>query len=130
MDATFKNCLMNGLPSCVIPYSSTTHGIMRVLLKEGMIRGFRFSNDSMGLEVFLKYLNAPSQGGATVEPAMHGCQLLSRTSRLYYVGLKELKRISKVHYPSIFILRTSNGIMSHFEALEHGYGGEVLCRFI
>jgi ribosomal protein S8 len=130
MDATFKNCLTNGLPSCTIPYTTTTHGIMRILLKDGMIRGFRFSDDSMGLEVFFKYLNAPSQGGATAEPAIHGVQLLSRPSRLFYVGLKELKRVSKAHYPSLFIVRTSQGVMSHFEALRHGYGGEVLCRFI
>jgi ribosomal protein S8 len=130
MDATIKNCITNGLPSCVIPYTTTTHGIMRVLLKEGMIRGFRFSNDAMGLEVFFKYLNASTQGGASVEPAIHGVQLLSRPTRLFYVGLKELKRVAKTHYPSIFIVRTSQGIMSHFEALRHGYGGEILCRFM
>ena len=56
-------------------YTTTTHGIMRILLKEGFLRGFRYSNDAFGLEVFFKYLNAPSQGGASIEPALHGVQV-------------------------------------------------------
>ena len=128
--ATIKNCIENGLPNCTVPHTSTTHGILRCLLSEGMIRGFKYSHDAMGFDVYLKYLNAPTLGGASAEAAIHGAQMLSRPTLPLFVNAKALKLMTKQYHPAIFMIRTAKGIKTHNEALRSNMGGEVICRFL
>ena len=69
---SLKACAENGLPSFVCPRTTTTTGVLRCLLHTGMLRGFRYSHQAMGYDVFVKFMVAATRGGGSAECAVHG----------------------------------------------------------
>lgn len=59
-----------------------------------------------------------------------GAQILSRPTMPFFLNCKAVRLMSKQYFPSIFMIRTSFGILTQFECLRRGIGGEVLCRFM
>lgn len=95
----------------VIEYSPSKQILpfLDILQDFGYIRGYRLIAVDCRLEILLKYRNR--------EPAISRIIAFSR-------------RKSNRRFPQqgIFILSTSQGLMSHFTAYKLGIGGEVLCH--
>lgn len=89
----------------------------KALLKKGYIRGIE-QNDEFNFNVLLKY----TQSGF---PVIRTIKLISKPGCRVYMSKKELAQ----HASSSFdiFLTTSNGILTHIEALKQDVGGEVLC---
>jgi len=115
-----RNGLLARKKSTVIPYSKIKEGIAQILSRLGFIHGFSVEEvNSFQKEIIvkLKYVNR--------EPAILGLQRESRPGRRTYVGSKYKNQNRPQH--SVFILTTSQGVLSDKAAREKGVGGELLC---
>jgi len=114
----------------ILPYCFVSRRISEILLQEGFIESIRILETSQ-LILYLKYKNISSY------------DRLKLTKPQYKISvIRGLKRISKpgirVYVPSkkipvmlqgmgVYIISTSQGIMTDKEARFHSLGGELLC---
>jgi ribosomal protein S8 len=56
-------------------------------------------------------------------------KLISKPSKSYFLSLHSIKLINKRLGASLLILSTSNGYLTHLQALEKGVGGEAVGLF-
>ena len=97
-----------------LDYSTNLLKIIKILRSEGYIRGF--SLKSSGIVVFLKYFNNRS--------TFKNLYLVSKPSRrVFYSHIDLLKKNKK---NGLFILNTSQGILSSKSAMNQNVGGEVI----
>ena len=102
------------------PYSKMNYAIAEILKEEGFIKSLDIVdvNDSIKrLKVALKYVDG--------ESVIHELKRLSRPSRRYYAGSKNLKPVKG--NLGISILSTNKGLMTDKKAKEMSVGGEVIC---
>jgi small subunit ribosomal protein S8 len=102
------------------PHSKMREGVLAVLQKEGLIRGFSVRDvrtNIKEIDVELKYYEN--------RPAIIKIQRVSRP------GCRVFRPIDEVKLPfnglGVAILSTSHGIMSDADARAANVGGEVLC---
>ena len=100
-------------------YTRTTRNVLRVLLNEGYILGFRVAGNQprQEIEVFLKYDEAN-------KPVIRRLRLISKASHRVHVGARNLVPVNQGL--GRLILSTDRGVMSDNEARKLGIGGEVL----
>jgi small subunit ribosomal protein S8 len=103
------------------PASKLRENLLRVLEREGYIRGFERFNARPGvdeLRVELKY----NEG----EPVINEITRVSKPGRRVYAKIKDLPKV--YNGLGISILSTPRGVMSDHEARQANVGGEVLCQ--
>ena len=103
------------------PASKLRENLLRVLEREGYIRGFERYTVRAGIEelkVELKY----NEG----EPVINEIMRVSKPGRRVYAKIKDLPKV--YNGLGISILSTPRGVMSDHEARQANVGGEVLCQ--
>ena len=104
----------------IVSYSYVIHAILQILLSEGYIDGFtqklRGSNIKF-FEVKLKYYN----GG----PVINQICRVSKSGKRCYCSAKDMPKF--YNGLGLYIISTSKGIMSDYNARKAGVGGEILC---
>jgi small subunit ribosomal protein S8 len=103
------------------PASKLRESLLRVLEKEGYIRGFeRYSvRDGIDeLRVELKY----SEGVPVINEIMR----VSKPGRRVYAKIADLQKV--YNGLGISIISTPRGVMSDQEARQANVGGEILCQ--
>ncbi|MSO97669.1 MAG: 30S ribosomal protein S8 [Rhodospirillaceae bacterium] len=110
-----------GKSSVLAPASKQRENVLRVLEREGYIRGFERLVQREGvdeLKIELKY----NEG----EPVISQIMRVSTPGRRVYAKIKDLPKI--YNGLGISILSTPRGVMSDNEARQANVGGEVLCQ--
>lgn len=108
------------LPSVRTAHSATLQSICNVLEREGYIRGSRveeIGNNKKDIIIELKYFEG--------EPAIKEIRRVSTSGRRNYSSVQKLPKVR--NGLGMFVLSTSKGVISDFEARQQNVGGEVLC---
>ena len=115
------NAYKAGHESVIIPHSSLKNEILRVLKDGGFVKDIEKKGKKIRkfLEAELKY-----EAG---EGALSGFQRISKPSRRFYAGIKDIKKIAKKGR-GILIISTPEGVMTAKDAEKAGVGGEVIVR--
>ena len=107
--------------SITTPASKLRESVLRVLEREGYIRGFERVSLRTGVDeikIELKY----NEG----EPVINKIERISKPGRRVYAKIKDLQKV--YNGLGISILSTPRGVMSDSEARQANVGGEVLCQ--
>ena len=116
-----RNAQMRNKSIVSSPMSKLRESILEVLKKEGYIRGYSVTKDSLGkeeLDIELKYDNKG--------PVISNITRISKPGRRVYSGAE---RIPFIHNGlGISIISTSKGIMSDNDARQQKVGGEIICK--
>ncbi|AHX04843.1 30S ribosomal protein S8 [Ehrlichia japonica] len=122
--ANFLTSIRNGQLSMnkvvVVSYSYVIHAILQILLSEGYIDGFTEKSKSSNIKFFevkLKYYN-----GA---PVISQIARISKPGKRSYCSAKSMPKF--YNGLGLYIVSTSKGIMSDYNARKSGVGGEILC---
>lgn len=116
-----RNGQQAGKSSVMAPASKARENVLRVLEREGYIRGFERSNQREGVDeikIELKY----NEG----EPVISQIMRVSTPGRRVYAKIKDLPKV--YNGLGISILSTPRGVMSDSEARQANVGGEILCQ--
>ena len=116
-----RNGQRAGKATITTPASGLRENLLRVLEREGYIRGFERYEVRQGIEelrVDLKY----NEGS----PVINEIQRVSKPGRRVYAKIKDLQKV--YNGLGISILSTPRGVMSDQEARQANVGGEVLCQ--
>ena len=110
----------------LIPHSRTKEAIARVLKQEGYIVDYKVL-DNQPQDILRIELKFKGERGNVVG-AITKIKLVSKPSRRFYVGKDGIG--SPAGGLGVFIVSTSQGILSGNEARQRGIGGEVLCEVL
>ena len=116
-----RNGQRAGKATITTPASGLRENLLRVLEREGYIRGFERYEVRQGIEelrVDLKYNDG--------SPVISEIQRVSKPGRRVYAKIKDLQKV--YNGLGISILSTPRGVMSDQEARQANVGGEVLCQ--
>lgn len=116
-----RNGQQAGKSSITAPASKHRESVLRVLEREGYIRGFERVEQRAGvgeLKIELKY----NEG----EPVISQIMRVSTPGRRVYAKIKDLQKI--YNGLGISILSTPRGVMSDHEARQANVGGEIICQ--
>lgn len=103
-----------------VPFSKIASGVLKVLESEGYIKGYKKDEadpKKPQLVVELKYLDG--------SPVIQEIKRSSKPGRRYYSKISALPKVR--NGLGIYILSTSKGVLSDYEARLNNVGGEVLC---
>ncbi len=111
-----------------IPASRFKEEILKVLVREGFIRGYeRVEVDGKPvLRVYLKYGKRRPGPDPRPEQVINHIRRISKPGRRVYVGVKEIPWVRRGL--GIAILSTSKGVLTDREARKLGVGGELICE--
>ena len=106
--------------SLVISASKLKVEIVKILQREGFIKGFEIVKDPKQdqIKVFLRY-------GPKREKVITNLKRVSKPGLRVYAGADNLPRV--LRGLGIAVVTTSQGVMTDKEARRKGIGGEVLC---
>ena len=108
-----------------MPASRIKVDIARILQDEGYIQGFKLLEEADGKPALSKTLRLFLKYGPHGEKLITGVQRISRPGRRVYFGRDEVPDVLAGLGTSI--LTTSRGVMTGWNAVKAGVGGEVLC---
>lgn len=120
MITRIRNGQQSRLSYVSAPFSKLRLGVLEVLKSEGYIRSFEKVSNNDGwpsLKIELKYLYG--------EPVIKKISKVSKSGKRHYSSIGDLPKY--YNGLGIFIVSTSKGIMSDYEAKVQNVGGEVLC---
>ena len=104
-----------------VPYSNIKRDIVRILDEMRFVKRFSVlkvdGHDT--LRVWLRY-------NKNDEPIITGMERISRPGLRHYVNAGDLYKLQQKL--GTMIVSTSNGVMTHKDALEKKIGGELICR--
>ena len=117
-----RNAQKSKLLGTIAPHSKMKMAVLQVLKDEGYIADYRateVSQNISSIEIALKY----SSSG---QPAIREISKVSKPGKRMYSSVDSLKE----YYSGmgIYVLSTSQGIMSDRTARTLGIGGEVVCK--
>jgi small subunit ribosomal protein S8 len=106
--------------SVSIPFSNFVFEIAKVLKREGFVGEIkkRGKQPKKELIISLKYIKE--------EPAISSIKMVSKPGQRTYKGYKDLGKVKGGR--GIYIVSTSQGILSSKEAFKKKAGGEVICE--
>lgn len=115
--STIKNAEDVGKPECIIkPASKLTGSVFKVMKDKGYISEFEFIDDGKA-GIFKVQLKGKINNCGVIRPR-------------HAVKTVEFEKWEKQFLPArgfgLLILSTSNGVMTHHEAIENGLGGQLL----
>ena len=117
-----KNASKNNYSSVSCDLTKLTKNFVDLLLKEGLIRGYKIKKskkNTFKIVILLKYINNA--------PVIRKIVRVSKPSRSVYVNVNTLYRHSPfVKGLYIFIISTSLGLMTDSEAWRLNLGGKIL----
>jgi small subunit ribosomal protein S8 len=116
-----RNAQHRKKPSLLSPASRLRRSVLDVLKREGYIQGYESFEERkgvQGLKIFLKYHDK--------QPVIQDVRRVSTPGRRVHKKIKELGLVR--NGLGIYILSTSQGILSDAEARMANVGGEVLCQ--
>jgi small subunit ribosomal protein S8 len=116
-----RNGQKAGLPVVMSPASRQRENVLKVLEREGYIRGFERYNVRPGIDeirIELKYHEG--------EPVINRIQRVSKPGRRVYSKVTDLPKV--FNGLGISILSTPRGVMSDSDARQANVGGEILCQ--
>ena len=119
--ARIRNGQKAGLATILCPASRQRENLLKVLEREGYIRGFERRVVRPGIDeirIELKYHEG--------EPVINRILRVSKPGRRVYSKVKDLPKV--FNGLGISILSTPRGVMSDSEARQANVGGEVLCQ--
>ena len=116
-----RNGMQAGHERVDVPASRLKEDLLKVLLEEGYIGGYRRVEETGRplLRISLKY---DHEG----EPIVNGLERISRPGRRVYRTAKEIPEV--LGGLGVSIVSTSKGITSGRKAREARLGGEILCQ--
>ncbi len=120
MVTRIRNGLRANKATVECSYSKFKIEILEVLKREGYIDAFSVSEVRKGISniiIELKYFAG--------KPAMKEIKMVSKSSRRVYSQLKDLALF--YNGLGIYVLSTSKGVMSDYEARSQNVSGEVIC---
>jgi small subunit ribosomal protein S8 len=115
--SVMKNAEMKGKGSCIIqPSSKLINGVLQVLKVKGYISGYDYIDDGRA-GVFHVKLSGNINNCGVIKPR-------------YPLKKEEFEKWESRYLPArdfgILLLTTTEGVMSQYEAKEHGIGGKLL----
>lgn len=119
--ARLRNAQLAKKSFTLVKSSKLVKAVLSVLEKEGYIQGYQEAIQENGLPIIkvdLKYY----QGDAVISEL----EMISKPGRRIYKTLADLPKARGGL--GIYILSSSRGVVSDFQARELRVGGEVLCR--
>ncbi len=121
MIARIKNGLRVQKNQVQVPHSKLKENIAKILVKEGILKDYKKTKkqNKEFLQLFLKYEDQQT-------PVISEIKRISKPGRRFYVGRKEMGRLTKGF--GFLILSTPKGVMTDKNAKKAGVGGEVICR--
>lgn len=99
----------------MLPKSKIKLEISRILKEEGYI--LCYANDKTNINIKLKYFKG--------KPVIANIKRISKPSLRIYKGKDQLTKLDDGL--GIVIISSSQGVMTSYEAINKGIGGEVLC---
>lgn len=116
-----KNGGLARKPAIKVPYSVFKEDILKVLAAQGFIASYSVETDGKkkDLAIWLKY--RPNSTRSVIQAV----EIKSRASQRIYVTQQDLKRLIRGRQ-KIGIVSTSQGVISHQDALRKRVGGELL----
>lgn len=105
-----------------IPASNVKKAVVNLLKENRYVEDMiELPDNKQGiLRVYLRY-------SKNDEPVLHGLERVSRPGRRAYWDAERI-RLSAHHMRGMFVVTTSQGLMTNFDAAQRGIGGEVVCR--
>ena len=103
-------------------YNNLCLAVVKLLYKEGFIQSFSIKkvsfNSNVELKIFitLRYFNN--------KPIFKNLKIVSTPSRLNYLNIKDLSKISNKKI--VLILSTNKGLLTSLECKKHKIGGKLL----
>ena len=103
-------------------YNNLCLAVVKLLYKEGFIQSFSIKrvsfNSNVELKIFitLRYFNN--------KPIFKNLRIVSTPSRLNYLNIKDLSKISNKKI--VLILSTNKGLLTSLECKKHKIGGKLL----
>jgi len=101
-----------------IPTTKKCLMVLRVLYREGLIRGYTYNK--YRIDVYVKFT------GSTTKPIIKHIQPISTSGRPIFVNTKTLAKL--VHSNEVFLISTPKGILTLKEALQQNVGGLLVCK--
>jgi ribosomal protein S8 len=117
-----KNASISKQEVVSIDYNKLCLGVVKLLYKEGFIQSFSIkrisfsSNVELKIFITLRYFNN--------KPIFKNLKIVSTPSRLNYLNIKDLSKISNKKI--ILILSTNKGLLTSLECKKHKIGGKLL----
>jgi small subunit ribosomal protein S8 len=118
--STIQNGQRAGLPKVEIPETRLCIILTRILVKEGLIGGYRVT-DEIPFKYIIFYLKY-TEGG----PAIETMKCVSKPGHPVYWFAEQIRKESGSS--STYMLATSFGMMTHRKAAKLGIGGTVICK--
>jgi len=115
-----RNAQMMFQKSIIINNSKHIKNILQVILTEGYIKCLNLIKID-GREYIKIFLNYDKNN----KPIINKIQIISKPGRRVYIKKNEMKNI---YDNGIYILSTSNGILSNLSAKKMKIGGEIICK--
>lgn len=114
-----KNSSLVGKEEMIVPFSKLKKDILEALKKAKFIDDYTHNKSGKPtITIKLKYYDK--------EPAIKDVRRISKISRRKYIGKDE---IPSKEGNRMWLLSTSQGILTGEECKEKGLGGELLCYF-
>jgi small subunit ribosomal protein S8 len=107
--------------SVLVKRSKLSVSILKVLRNEGFIRGFTFTEaDPYSIEVLLKYFKD--------KPVISYIKRISKPGRRIYMPVATLWKTS--NGLEVYIISTTQGILTDYQARKLNLGGEIICKIL
>lgn len=116
-----RNAQQAGLAKVACPASKHKEEILKLMLREGYIRGYKkvdIRNGISNFEIEMKYFDG--------NPVVSFIKKVSKPGRRVYSDAGSLPRV--YNGLGISIISTPKGLMTDAEARQANVGGEVICQ--
>lgn len=115
-----RNAFRAGHDQVSIGYSKFKESIVKVLVDEGYLHGYRIvEGDHREIEVDIKY-------GEDGKPAIRGLERVSKPGLRVYVRRDTIPYVK--NGLGVAVISTSHGVLPDYTARKEGVGGEFVCR--
>lgn len=111
-----KNGIKTKKKQVIVLKSKITKNVLDVMVKEGLIGGYK--TDEKGFNVELLYVEG--------EPVITHLDKVSKIGQRIYVTANEI--LPYMNGRGVYILSTSQGVMSGAVAKSKNIGGELICK--
>ncbi|HEX9750410.1 MAG TPA: 30S ribosomal protein S8 [candidate division Zixibacteria bacterium] len=116
-----RNASSAGHKRLSLPSSKLKREVVRVLNDANFLRGFAEQPATPQNQLLVRLRYTPTQ-----EQVINGLERVSRPGLRRYITCDKLRSMNR--QMGLTVVSTSRGVMSGRQAVEHGIGGEILCR--
>jgi small subunit ribosomal protein S8 len=108
-----------------IPFTAMNQQIAKILEKEGFVQSFQMAEDSLSIQLRLKYRTKQLYKGQIQESCITNLKRISKPGLRIYSNHKDIPRL--LNGAGIVLVSTPAGVLTDREARARGIGGELLC---